>query len=108
MILAEEHRECARSTVNFHEVSAIISPVSWQRKETASYPCSSLREAILNVFCHSNYFIRSNIKTEFSDDRVKITNPGGIYQATLQQIMDGVQTSSQPRIGQHSQQAPLH
>ena len=108
MILAEEHRECARNTANFHEVSAIISPVSWQRKETASYPCSSLREAILNVFCHSNYFIRSNIKTEFSDDRVKITNPGGIYQATLQQIMDGVQTSSQPRIGQHSQQAPLH
>ena len=84
------------SAANYNDVSAIISPDSWQRKETVSYPGSSLREAILNAFCHSNYFIRSNIKVEFFDDRVKITNPGGIYQATLQQIMDGVQTYRNP------------
>lgn len=81
---------------NFNDVSAIISSDSWRRKETVSYPGSSLREAILNAFCHSNYFIRSNIKIEFFDDRVKITNPGGIYQATLEQIMSGVQTYRNP------------
>ena len=61
-----------------------------------SYPGASLRESILNAFCHSNYFIRSNIKIEFYDDKVKITNPGGIYQATLEQIFDGVQTYRNP------------
>ena len=92
--------KCLESTLdnaaNFNDVSAVISPDSWQRKETVSYPGSSLREAILNAFCHSNYFIRSNIKIEFFDDRVKITNPGGIYQATLEQIMSGVQTYRNP------------
>ena len=82
----------------FNDVSAIISPDSWQRKETVSYPGSSLREAILNAFCHSNYFIRSNIKIEFFDDKVRITNPGGIYQATLEQIMEGVQTYRNPAL----------
>lgn len=84
------------NAANFNDISAVISPGSWQRKETVSYPGSSLREAILNAFCHSNYFIRSNIKIEFFDDKVKITNPGGIYQATLEQIMSGVQTYRNP------------
>ena len=66
------------------------------RRETISYPGASLRESILNAFCHSNYFIRSNIKIEFYYDKVKITNPGGIYQATLEQIFDGVQTYRNP------------
>ena len=47
---------------------------------------------IINAFYHSDYFIRSNIKIEFYDDKVKITNTGGIYQATLEQNFDGVQT----------------
>lgn len=55
-----------------------------------------MRESLLNAFCHSNYFIRSNIKVEFYDDRVKITNPGGIYQATLEQVFEGVQTYRNP------------
>ena len=29
-------------------------------------------------------------------DKVKITNPGGIFQATLEQIIDGVQTYKNP------------
>ena len=61
-----------------------------------SYTGASLHESILNAFCHSNYFIRANIKIEFYDDKVKITNPGGIYQATLEQIFDGVQTYRNP------------
>lgn len=81
---------------NYNDVSAIISRDSWQRKEIISYPGVSLREGILNAFCHCNYFIRSNIKIEFFDDKVRITNPGSIYQATIEQIMDGVQTYRNP------------
>lgn len=84
------------NAANFNDISAVISPDSWQRKETVSYPGSSLREAILNAFCHSNYFIRSNIKIEFYENKVKITNPGGINQTTLEQIMAGVQTYRNP------------
>ncbi len=81
---------------NFNDVSAVIDGSSWKRIETISYPGASLREAILNAVAHANYFIRSNIKIEFYDDEVKITNPGGIYQATLEQILDGVQTYRNP------------
>ena len=84
------------NAANYNDISAVIDGTSWQRKETISYPGASLRESILNAFCHSNYFIRSNIKIEFYDDKVKITNPGGIYQATLEQIFDGVQTYRNP------------
>ena len=67
------------NAANYNDVSAVILRGSWQRVETVSYPGASLREGILNAFCHCNYFIRSNIKVEFFDDKVKITNPGGIF-----------------------------
>ena len=84
------------NSANYNDVSAIIDNTSWKRIETISYPGASLREAILNAFAHANYFIRSNIKLEFYEDKVKITNPGGIFQATLEQIFDGVQTYRNP------------
>ena len=84
------------NAANYNDVSAIIDNTSWKRIETISYPGASLREAILNAFAHANYFIRSNIKIEFYEDKVKITNPGGIFQATLEQIFDGVQTYRNP------------
>lgn len=84
------------NAANYNDVSAIIDNTSWKRIETISYPGASLREAILNAFAHANYFIRSNIKIEFYDEKVKITNPGGIFQATLEQIFDGVQTYRNP------------
>ena len=81
---------------NYNDVSAVIDGTSWKRIETISYPGASLREAILNAVAHANYFIRSNIKIEFYEDKVKITNPGGIYQATLKQILSGIQTYRNP------------
>lgn len=47
---------------------------------------------ILNAFIHADYFIRSNIKIEFFEDRCKITSPGGIFNATMEEIMKGTQT----------------
>ena len=47
---------------------------------------------------HANYFIRSNIKVEFFPDKVKITSPGGIFNASMEDIMNGVQTYRNPRL----------
>lgn len=75
-----------------NDVSAKIDIKSFKRKEKVSYPGASLREMILNAFVHADYFIRSNIKVEFFEDRCKITSPGGIFNASMDEIMKGTQT----------------
>lgn len=75
-----------------NDISALIDIKSFKRKEIVSYPGASLREMILNAFCHADYFVRSNIKLEFYEDKCKITSPGGIFNATLDEIMKGMQT----------------
>ena len=81
-----------------NDVSAVIDGKSFKRIETLSYPGASLREVILNAFCHADYFIRSNIKIEFFPDKAKITSPGGVFNATLDDIMKGVQTYRNPKL----------
>ena len=82
----------------YNDVSAIIDGKSFKRIEKISYPGACLREGILNAFCHADYFIRSNIKVEFYDDKAKITNPGGIYKASLEDILSGIQTYRNPKL----------
>ena len=53
---------------------------------------------VLNAICHANYFIHSNIKIEFFPDKVKITSLGGIFNASMEDIMNGVQTYRNPRL----------
>ena len=74
-----------------NDVSAKIDIKSFKRKEIVSYPGASLREMILNAFVHADYFIRSNIKIEFFEDRCKITSPGGIFNASMDEIMKETQ-----------------
>lgn len=75
-----------------NDVSAKIDIKSFKRDEIISYPGASLREMILNAFVHADYFIRSNIKVEFFEDRCKITSPGGIFNASMDEIMKWAQT----------------
>jgi predicted HTH transcriptional regulator len=75
-----------------NDVSAKIDFKSFKRKEIVSYPGASLREMILNAFVHADFFIRSNIKIEFFEDKCKITSPGGIFNASMEEIMKGTQT----------------
>lgn len=81
-----------------NDISSKIDSNSFERIETRSYPGASLREIILNAFCHADYFIRSNIKIEFFPSEVKVTNPGGIFGATMEDIMNGVQTYRNPKL----------
>ena len=80
----------------YNDTKAIIDGETFKRIEKQSYPEKALREAILNAFVHADYLIRSNIKIEFFDGYVKITNPGGIYNATLEDILGGIQTYRNP------------
>ena len=83
----------------FNTTSAKIIPGQISRVETKSYPGASLREAILNAICHAEYFAPSNIKVEFFPDKVKITNPGNIYNnGTIEDIKRGVQSFRNPSL----------
>ena len=81
-----------------NDVSAISDGKSWKRIETHSYPEKSLREIILNAFCHTDFFIRSNIKVEFYKDKVKVTSLGCLYKTTLEDILKRVQTYRNERL----------
>ena len=68
-----------------------------QRIEIKSFPGVSLREAVINALCHTDYSRPSNIKVEFYDDRVEISSPGGIFGGvTLDDILHGKQTFRNP------------
>ena len=83
----------------FNTTSAKIIPGQISRVETKSYPGASLREAILNAICHAEYFAPSNIKVEFFPDKVKVTNPGNIYNnGTIEDIKRGIQSFRNPSI----------
>lgn len=83
---------------SLNDLRVVIDGSSFKRIETKSYPGASIREMVLNAICHANYFIRSNIKIEFFPDKAKITSPGGIFNASMDDIMNGVQTYRNPRL----------
>lgn len=71
----------------------------FKRTEILSYPEKALREAVLNAIEHANYFFLSNIKVEFFDDRVEISNPGDFYGGlTLNQALHGKQSFRNPKL----------
>ncbi|MDR0334522.1 MAG: putative DNA binding domain-containing protein [Methanomassiliicoccaceae archaeon] len=50
-----------------------------QRREIMEIPVDALREAVINAVCHRNYFeAGANVMVEIYDDRVEISNPGGL------------------------------
>lgn len=50
-----------------------------QRKEIPEIPYEALREAVINAVTHRNYFEKgANVFVEVFDDRIEISNPGGL------------------------------
>ncbi|MCX6678612.1 MAG: hypothetical protein NTU95_11820 [Methanothrix sp.] len=50
-----------------------------RRREVPELPYDALREAIINAVAHRDYFQRgANVMVEVYDDRIEITNPGGL------------------------------
>ena len=52
---------------------------SLRRKEIPEIPEVAMREAIVNAVCHRDYFEKgASVMVEIFDDRVEISNPGGL------------------------------
>lgn len=50
-----------------------------RRKNILEIPEDALREAVINAVCHRDYFEKgARVMIEIFDDRIKITNPGGL------------------------------
>lgn len=49
-----------------------------ERKEVLDYPADSLREIITNALGHRDYFESKEVLVELFEDRMQITNPGGL------------------------------
>ena len=50
-----------------------------RRKEILEIPETAIREAVVNAVCHRDYFEKgANVMVEIFDDRVEISNPGGL------------------------------
>jgi ATP-dependent DNA helicase RecG len=50
-----------------------------RRKEIPEIPYDALREAIINAVTHRNYFEKgANVMVEMFDNRIEISNPGGL------------------------------
>ena len=82
----------------FNDTFAKIIPGQISKVETKSYPGASLREGIINAICHADYSLPSNIKVEFFRDKVRIINPGNVYNSTLEAVFGGVQTFRNPAL----------
>lgn len=62
-----------------------------QRKDVAAYPPIALREAVTNAILHADYSMKGcHIQIAIFDDRIEITNPGGLpFGQTIQKALQG-------------------
>ncbi len=61
------------------------------RKDILEIPPAAIRELIVNAVMHRNYLSHSNIQVCIYDDRLEITNPGGLYGGlTIEKMLSGI------------------
>lgn len=61
------------------------------RTDIPEYPPVAIREAIINAVVHADYSLRAtSIKIHIFDDRIEITNPGGLmFGQTMHKVLTG-------------------
>lgn len=61
-----------------------------QRNDIPEYPPIAVREAITNAVLHADYSMRESIMVAIFDDRIEITNPGGLtFNQTMTKALSG-------------------
>lgn len=82
----------------YNETSARVIGSDATRTEIKSYPDPSLREAVVNAFCHFDASFPSDIKIEFFPDKVVIGSPGALYHTTMKEVLSGRQSFRNPNL----------
>lgn len=70
--------------------------VGVERKELFDYPSESLREIITNALGHRDYFEPQEVTIEIFDDRIQVTNPGGLLAGQSMKNFDKVPKHRNP------------
>ncbi|MBS0622300.1 MAG: putative DNA binding domain-containing protein [Verrucomicrobia bacterium] len=85
--------------VVIHEILSFIAKNTFlegvigkiHREDLPEYPTFALREAVINAILHADYSVKGcNIQIAIFDDRIEITNPGGLpFGQTIQKALAG-------------------
>lgn len=62
------------------------------------YPLAALEEAVINAVAHKDYMIGDPIRVKVYDDRVCITNPGGVSKQNLEAGLEGISRPANPAL----------
>ncbi len=71
-----------------------------KRKEIALLPEEAIRESIINSVAHRDYFNKNEIQISIFDDRVEITNPGGLPEGMEKELLGILSVQRNPLIYQ--------
>lgn len=65
--------------------------VEWKRVDIPEYPFKAIREGVINAMAHRDYNRRgANIQIDIFDDRIEITNPGGLLPGLDVKHLEGI------------------
>src|SRR3989338_1500454 len=82
-----------RNTMVEYEIKGL------ERKEIPEYPIEALREAVLNAVMHRDYFeTGANVQIDILDDRISITNIGGLIKPLTKDKLGKIAVRRNPLI----------
>jgi ATP-dependent DNA helicase RecG len=71
-----------------------------QRKDIPALPERAVREAIINAVAHRDYFNKNETQVSVFDDRLEITNPGGLPEGMTEQLLGALSIQRNPVVYQ--------
>ncbi|MFH1054767.1 MAG: ATP-binding protein [Candidatus Altiarchaeota archaeon] len=71
-----------------------------RRREMLSLPEEAVREAVINAIAHRDYFNKNEVQLSIFDDRLEITNPGGLPEGMTRELLGALSIQRNPIIYQ--------
>ena len=71
-----------------------------KRVEKHEYPLNVVREAVVNAIAHRDYFNKNETQISIFDDRIEITNPGGLPEGMNPSLLGKLSVQRNPGIYQ--------